>query len=194
MLKLHTKSDCENQAYLALSHRWGSLPKYQPFCTLRNNVEHFHERIEFDALPETFKDAVRLARLLDIRCLWIDSLCIIQDSEEDWQVQSREMEDVFRNAYCSIAASRAKGNSDGFLQTRAQREAVPLQDNFGNSYYICEAIDDFQKDVLDGELNQRGWVLQERALAHRTIFYTDRQVYWECGNGIQCETLKHMRK
>jgi hypothetical protein len=43
-------------------------------------------------------------------------------------------------------------------------------------------------------LNKRGWVLQERALARRTIYFTARQTYWECGCGVRCETLTRLHK
>jgi len=43
-------------------------------------------------------------------------------------------------------------------------------------------------------MNKRGWVLQERALACRTIYFTAQQTYWECGGGVRCETLTKMSK
>jgi hypothetical protein len=55
-------------------------------------------------------------------------------------------------------------------------------------------MDKFQVDVLGGTLNTRAWVLQERALSRRTLHFTDRQTYWECGGGVRCETLTYMRK
>lgn len=194
VLKLHCTTCSERTRYLALSHRWGSPPAHEAFYTTRRNFAKFRQNIKPTDLPATFKDAVRLTRLLGVRYLWIDSLCIIQDDDEDWHAKSREMEDVYWNAYCVIAASRARGNSDGFLHPKLQRKVVPMRTETGDTYYICENIDKFKEHVIDGELNQRGWVLQERALAHRTIFFTDRQVYWECGNGVQCETLTAMRK
>jgi len=60
--------------------------------------------------------------------------------------------------------------------------------------YICTSIDDFPGDVEEGLLNKRAWVLQERALLRRTIYFTKRQTYWECGGGVRCETLTYMRK
>ncbi|OXV05317.1 hypothetical protein Egran_06915, partial [Elaphomyces granulatus] len=67
-----------------------------------------------------------------------------------------------------------------------------LQDLQGSTFYVCEAIDDFRSDVELGDLNKRGWVFQERALSRRTIYFTKTQVYWECGKGVQCETLTKM--
>ncbi|UPK93045.1 hypothetical protein LCI18_003980 [Fusarium solani-melongenae] len=59
-------------------------------------------------------------------------------------------------------------------------------------FYIRETIDDFQQHVLEGELNQRAWVLQEHALARRTVYFTDYQTYFECGNNVHCETMTKM--
>ncbi|KAJ9138333.1 Serine/threonine-protein kinase par-4 [Pleurostoma richardsiae] len=59
-------------------------------------------------------------------------------------------------------------------------------------FYICENIDDFNLHVLNGRLNKRGWVLQQHALARRTIFFTEHQTYFECGDGVRCETLTKM--
>jgi hypothetical protein len=55
-------------------------------------------------------------------------------------------------------------------------------------------IDDFKTHVLDGALNFRGWVVQEQALAQRTVFFTEHQTYWECGEGVRCETMTKMNK
>jgi hypothetical protein len=62
------------------------------------------------------------------------------------------------------------------------------------TYYVCEAIDDFHCDVDQSELNKRGWVLQERALSRRTVYFTEKQSYWECGGGVRCETMTKMKK
>ncbi|KAL3299014.1 HET-domain-containing protein [Colletotrichum asianum] len=178
--------------YLALSHPWGDPDKYSHFCTYTHNIEDYKENIDFNALPKTFQDAVTLTRQLNVQYLWIDSLCIIQGSDGDFTEQSKHMEDVFSSAYCVIAASRASGQGDGFLGERPQRDYVTFNRG-GDTYHICEEIDNFQTDVIDGPLNQRGWVLQERALARRTIYFTKNQTYWECGGGIRCETFTRLR-
>lgn len=104
------------------------------------------------------------------------------------------MEDVFSSAYCVLAASSANGQSDGFLKPREDRKFLTFLREGLPPVYICQFIDDFAQHVLEGPLNKRGWVLQERALARRTIYFTDTQTYWECGDGVRCETLTKMNK
>lgn len=105
------------------------------------------------------------------------------------------MESVFSGAYCVLAASRATGQYDGFLKDLNQpRRYITVRRENEQPFYVCEWIDDFSKHVLGGPLNQRGWVLQERALARRTIFFTGEQTYFECGKGIRCQSLTKIRQ
>ncbi|KAF4778916.1 tol-like protein [Colletotrichum scovillei] len=178
--------------YLALSHRWGSPNQHRKFCTLKENLESFKEEIKLTELPQTFQDAINITRNLGIGYLWIDSLCIVQDDPEDWKMESLLMEQVYSSAYVTLAASCASGTEDGFLKPRPRRQCVTLASDRG-SYYICESIDDFGRDVEHGELNKRAWILQERALSRRTIYFSEKQTYWECGRGVRCETMTKMR-
>lgn len=180
--------------WIALTHLWGSEMHYE---TTRANFESYMKGIDFLSLPATFRDAVTVTRALGFRYLWIDSLCIIQDSHEDKNHELMYMEDVYSRAYCVIAASCSTGHYSGFLKPRYDRDFVALQHSNADSagtFYVCEMIDDFQTHVLDGALNRRAWVMQEHALARRTIFFTEYQVYWECGLGVRCETLTSMHK
>lgn len=182
--------------YIALSHRWGSATQHRKFCTFKANLEQFKQAINVEELPKTFRHAVEVTRSLKVRYLWIDSLCIIQDDREDWQHESKLMEQVFSSAYVTLAATCANGTEDGFLKARPDRQVVNLTRQDGSedfSYYLSEAIDDFPIDVDQGELNKRGWVLQERALSRRTIYFAEKQTYWECGKGVRCETMTKMK-
>jgi hypothetical protein len=179
--------------YVALSHCWGVLSERDKFCLYTYNKKKLEQTIPFDSLPKTFRDAVIVTWNLGISYLWIDSLCIIQDDEQDWEAEAARMGLVFSSAYCTIAASSATSSLQGFLGTRAQRAATMINTLQGR-ICLAEPIDDFHRDVEQGALNKRGWVFQERALSRRTIHFTSTQVYWECGRGIQCETQAKLRK
>ncbi|KAM7215588.1 Heterokaryon incompatibility protein (HET) domain containing protein [Rhypophila decipiens] len=191
---------CSAPHYIALSHPWGDGSKHNHFCTTTKNIAaRTAHGIWISELPKTLQDAVQVTRELGIRYIWIDTLCIIQGDDGDFDSEARRMELVYSMAYCVIAASCATGTSSGFLKRRPHREyaVIPTETNKykGRSspiLYLCDAIDDFQRDVLESDLNKRGWVLQERALARRTIFFTEKQVYFECGDGVRCETMTKM--
>lgn len=148
----------------------------------------------FKTLPLTFQHAVAITRDLGVEYLWIDSICIIQGEDGDFKYEASRMEDVFSNAYCVLAACSALGQHDGFLKERHQRQSLLLQQSGNPPVFVCEFIDDFHHDVLESNLSRRGWVLQERALARRTIYFTDKQTYWECGEGVRSETMTRMHK
>jgi hypothetical protein len=66
-------------------------------------------------LPATIIDAIRLAQTLSISYLWIDSLCIVQNSEEDKVREIATMDRVYKNSWVTISAARASTCLDGFL-------------------------------------------------------------------------------
>lgn len=138
-----------------------------------------------------------MTRALGSRYLWIDSICIIQAGKNaDFEQEATRMEEVYSGARCVIAASRASGHASGFLKDRIKRDYVALRREIDSEspFYICQAIDNFKEHVLEGALNRRGWVLQEHALARRTIFFDEHQTYWECGHGVRCETMTTLHK
>ena len=98
---------------MTLSHCWGGL---EVISLTSKNYELFRTQVNFTELPKTFQEAVVVTRSLGIQFLWIDSLCIIQDSLEDWRLQAVDMGDIYRNSWCNIAATAAKDSRGGLFQ------------------------------------------------------------------------------
>jgi Heterokaryon incompatibility protein (HET) len=71
-----------NARYIALSYTWGD--DGERFTTKRGNVERLGTKggikDVLDEIPLALKDAMTLVRNLGERYLWVDSLCIVQDS------------------------------------------------------------------------------------------------------------------
>ena len=134
-----------------------------------------------------------MARTFGVRYLWIDSLCIIQDSVEDWRKESAAMGQIYRNSLCSIGATGSK-NSQGGLFFRKNPSAVePISitvrwNGFPAKSYRLEDLDFWPTRLLDAPLNQRAWVVQERLLAPRMIHFGADQILWECHELDACET------
>lgn len=176
--------------YATLSYRWGSG---MPFVTTSKNLEQHTTTMPMDTLPKQFQDVVLVTRQLGIQYVWIDSLCIIQDSVQDWQEQSALMGQIYADAWLNISISGEANMEKGFLNKRnilnlrSCRHPSLLkksEDQDGTSTSIPKVIcanvprhDRLQdRDVL----NSRGWILQERALSRRTLHFGLHEIYWEC--------------
>jgi hypothetical protein len=70
---------------------------------------------------------------MGIEFIWIDCLCILQDSKKDWEYEAARMADVYSNAYLTVAASRAAHCREGFLGLRRRNcpVSVKIEDEAG---------------------------------------------------------------
>ncbi|TVY38528.1 hypothetical protein LOCC1_G007610 [Lachnellula occidentalis] len=171
--------------YATLSHCWGSVL----FETLKTgNLEAFRKRIPSTALTKTFRDAIDTSRYLGLQYLWIDSLCIIQDDPNDWDVESSRMADVYGNSSLNIAASGAADGNAGLFFARDSfwRSQIQLKDGDKSSLYdCCPWYHDF--DFTRSPLECRGWARQERILPRRTLHFAETQIFWECEKKFSSE-------
>ena len=95
---------------MTLSHRWGTD---EQIVLTKASLPEMSKRIDVANLSQTYQDAIAITRSLGLRYLWIDSLCIIQDSMLDWQTEAAKMGDIFKSSVCTIAASWASSKSEG---------------------------------------------------------------------------------
>lgn len=102
----------ERPLYATLSHCWGKVPFLQLY---RHNFLWFLIAIPTEHLPKTFKDALYTTKSLGLRYIWIDSLCIIQDDDSDWQREAFRVSSVYGGSHVNIAASSFSGAHEGFL-------------------------------------------------------------------------------
>jgi hypothetical protein len=176
--------------YLTLSHCWGREPI---FTLLRSNFESFYQNIDRVKLPKTFQDALWMTRRLGFKYLWIDSLCIIQDSYNDWLKEAPQMGEVYRNATSNLATTGFSDGRKGLFSTRESKLLVPLKvyadwdgtlgdddktQLRGQYYLVDENL--WEDGVSNAPLNRRAWVVQERILSPRIIHFGAQQLFWEC--------------
>ena len=177
--------DIGNVPYLTLSHCWGERKRT---CLTKDNLGSFANYSSSHALPKTYQDAFSVAFSLGFCFIWIDSLCIIQDSEEDWIAEASMMGSVYKGACGNIAATRATdGNGGCFVPTRVPT-LIQLNLEVGQPVLYETMLDTFYyDDVNEARLNTRGWVVQERYLARKQLNFTSSGAYWECPELVASE-------
>jgi hypothetical protein len=176
LLETHGMHGC----YIALSHCWGGQV---PLTTTFGTISQRKQCISLPSLPKTFRDAVLISRKLGVRYLWIDSLCIVQDSKIDWEKESAIMGDVYGHSYLTIAARGAANAEIGcFIPREEELPTCCLEYCNGSikgQMYVRDPA--FQTERIDqSPLDERGWVFQERILSPRILYYGSQQLYWEC--------------
>lgn len=180
-VSLVLSQDVTPEPYLSLSHRWGSAQ----FSTLtKQNYSALRNGIRVSELPKTFRDCFAIARRLEIRYVWIDSLCIIQDDPDDWLREASQMHEVYANSLCNICATGSSDTSQGLFTTRDPRLFQPCTVDIpwikqGQRFRIFE-MSLWKTQVLEAPLNKRAWVVQEHLLAPRQIHFGAQQILWEC--------------
>ncbi|KAK3332666.1 heterokaryon incompatibility protein-domain-containing protein [Cercophora scortea] len=165
--------------FVSLSHRWGNS---QPLRLLQSNLDAFKTEIKPEDLPKTFQDAVTITRKLGYRYLWIDSLCIIQDSKEDWMAESAIMGQIYRCSALNISAGGAEDSSAGCFATRdpLQHRACILTGDTNAGFCAPRRCPTEWRNYDGSSTISRGWVFQERMLAPRTLHYSRKTISWEC--------------
>lgn len=200
-VRLYVKPDKEEQgSYATLSHCWG---KHSIITTTRSNINAHETSIEWSALSQTFRDAITVIRELGIRYLWIDSLCIIQDSIEDWEKESAVMGRIYQESILTLSAVHAMDGSAGCfidrnpmanrpckLETvsapihrkKRRRNSLSASDDSAAIYAYPRT---YPWPV--GPLYERAWVYQEQALSRRTLAFGKDNMYWRCQTVVATE-------
>lgn len=129
----------ENENYVALSYCWG-LEAFLNTTTAtlgdRKNgilLERWARFLSSPrpsgadmifSMPRTLQDAIRITHLLGFHYIWIDSLCILQDSQSDWKSEASNMNLIYKNAHVVIAAVSSTDAHSGFLTRPSSFEAT----------------------------------------------------------------------
>ncbi|KAL7789096.1 heterokaryon incompatibility protein domain-containing protein [Trichoderma ceciliae] len=184
--------------FVALSYVWGV--DYQLRITSATLQEFERKLPVFTAtddngrLPKTIKDAIEVTLALGYRYLWVDALCIVQDSPSDLEIQLAQMDRIYGLAALTIVA-RASMSSDNGLPG----VSVP-RDWLGGENLTCTMSSGLQIgcwDILDRDYENyeekhgvfanracymwRGWTFQEQILSTRTLEFNRRRMVFWCG-------------
>ncbi|TXB96191.1 hypothetical protein FocTR4_00016303 [Fusarium oxysporum f. sp. cubense] len=130
---------------------------------------------------------VEIVSQMGLKYIWIDSLCIIQDSLADWTQEAKDMKRVYEHAIfnlCSATASDSSGNS--FVARRAYLLKPQRLRIHGEVFqFVCDDL--LQDDITYCTLRSRAWVYQEWYLSKRSLILGSHQLWWHCKEQLACE-------
>ncbi|WAO86313.1 HET domain-containing protein [Fusarium falciforme] len=196
-VKLHETTQGETGQYITLSHCWGKNPI---ITTKTTNIEQYKNEIPWGELSKTFQEAIIFAGLMGVESIWIDSLCIIQNSAEDWSAEAVKMASYYCNSEFTIAATASTDGAGGLYHPTPLVETAIEIEGFDPKTqsefrvgarrplaHLHDALEDRTKIVDRFPLLSRGWVYQERILSRRFLHFGPREVHWECHEEVNCQ-------
>ncbi|KAF4957078.1 hypothetical protein FSARC_11409 [Fusarium sarcochroum] len=180
----------ENVDYLTLSYCWGL--SNEPAKTTRDNLAPRKLNIDVGLLPQTIRDAILVTKLVGVRYIWIDALCIIQSHAndrylDDWKDEAPRVGSYYENCLFMISALTAPDSNQGLFVNRSAIHKWPTSscvigyDSDTGEYLHIPAPRPSLPDVTaTAPLMSRGWCLQEDQLSPRILYWSDVGVYWHC--------------
>lgn len=189
------ESQGEEASYCALSYCWGGGANLK---TTSNNFRSHAVGIELATLPKTVRDAVILTRALGIQYLWVVAICIIQNSDQDFQQEAARMESIYSRATLTIAAHDVPNAAVGCFRSRQWKAPAILPVDVRLTRNSTHVRDIRMTDVLgrvgrvivapyagrhprsESVLTTRGWTLQEDLLSPRVLKCWEEQLSWKC--------------
>ncbi|KAI1611958.1 hypothetical protein EDD36DRAFT_475661 [Exophiala viscosa] len=154
--------------YVTLSHRWGNMG---PLTTITDTYEKHMNSIPLHSLPTTFRDAVQVTRSLN-------------DSTEDWRKECIAMPQIYSNSLVTLAGPKASNPFSGFLHDRNLPQISPCD----LKWHFLGDEKGFPLSLVY-QRNGGAWVLQERLLSQRVLYFGSEMMYWECNSRARYEVL-----
>jgi hypothetical protein len=177
--------------YIALSYVWGRS-KYT-MLTTKTLFELQTSNFGGSAsLPQTIQDAIAVTERLGYQNLWVDSLCIVQDDEDDKDLQIGQMSMIYSQAVLTIVAAAGDSADAGLpgissVRTSEQIEVALPETNIHPNRSILSTFSGRSQDNVyvasyqDTTWGSRGWTYQEHVLSARLLIFMEQQILWECG-------------
>lgn len=183
----------DSAQYIALSYVWG---KGRSFRLLKDNLQQLSQEsalFEDDitrSIPITIRHAIDLTRMLGLRYLWVDSLCIVQDGEAETKAQKvNRMGAIYGNANLTIIAADGQHADHGLRGLREVSEPVervcnqrafPIGQHEKAIIRIFPPVNDRHGELMDPMYYERAWTHQEYFLSPRRLIFERGSVFWEC--------------
>jgi len=172
--------------WLSLSYFWGEEPSMK---LTKGTINTLRNGIALSRLDPTIRDAIFVTRALGIPYIWIDALCIVQDSNGGgWNGEASGVHEIYGGATVTLVIASSSSVKCGFLKERQTHYIhvpswIPGMEDAGTEssaqVYLSPEWDK-KEDTTDGPWSMRGWTMQEDLLSSRQLCCTSSQVIWKC--------------
>ncbi len=181
--------------YIALSYCWGAESQGAmkrgvdgERRTVKANIGRRQQPFPTTDLRKTIQDVVILAKGIGVQYIWVDSVCIIQDSDVDWATEASLMARVYSNSYftlCSLAASHADA---ALIRPRDAWKYPTVSCQLASQHLTVVGLplDDLKQRA---PYSSRAWILQEEKLSPRILYWTPQRMYWSCMTRVISEHI-----
>ena len=175
----------EDTDYIVLSYVWGN----SNFLTLTtSNIAQLSTPggLRHARKPKTIAHAMEATLALGMRYIWIDSLCIIQDSAQDKARLLARMDDIYTAAALTIIAAGSNEADAGLWRQLLATRAPQIVEEVRGLRFV--ALEPALACVLEHSVyNQRGWTYQEFVLSKRLLVFSESQAYYSCEQAASAE-------
>jgi hypothetical protein len=156
----------------------------KPFQNVKAVREHLYKpnsiHVNDEAVPKTIRDAIRFVALVKERFVWIDSLCICQDDQENKMEQISNMGNIYSDAVFTLVATYGTTCHAGLPgvtpMSRNRFQGTECVQNMT----LAPELPSLDSVIKKSRWEKRGWCYQEKELSRRCIFFGEESVYFRC--------------
>jgi len=179
--------------YIALSYVWGV--EQQPIELRQHTEETMLAGVFEEDIPRTILDAIHLTRKLNVRYLWVDSWCIVQDDKSMKAREIARMSNIFGSSFLTIQAASAESVNGGFLKVRAPRDLPEHKLRYSQSSEEYILLRPETNWVTHSDpTGSRAWCYEESVLPRRLLIFGQDQLSYRCSKADQFETGRQIKK
>lgn len=177
------------EPYATMSYVWGVNRDFKTKTTnVRSRCQEGGLASVIPTLPRSLREGIGLVRDLGIRYIWIDALCIVQDSLQSWALNSRVMDQIYGNATLTVCAADGHDGNAGLLALHEDHQPTQPMCRYSPTVRLL-LRQPSESSILKSTWNTRAWTFQERLLSKCCLIFTGGRIHFQCRSACLSEDI-----